>query len=137
MVALAEPESNLCTSLTCSGANSTVSSIQDWSAKSEDSASEPVEAASENTPCGSSLTSGEASGRLLRCFERDSPGSRPLPSHSKGFSIIVEGLKVLAGRAGGAERGADWAASAAVSPPYLERDSPGNTKGTGALSPRS
>ena len=45
----------------------------------------------------------------LRCFESDSPGSRPLPSHSMGDSISVAGLKVLAGRAGAAA----WAASSA------------------------
>ncbi len=34
----------------------------------------------------------------VRCFEIDSPGSRPLPSHSSGASISVEGLEKLAGR---------------------------------------
>ena len=37
------------------------------------------------------------SGSRVRCREMDSPGSRPLPSHSMGASISVEGLKALGG----------------------------------------
>ena len=36
----------------------------------------------------------------LRWREMDSPGSRPLPSHSMGVSISVEGLEKPEGRTG-------------------------------------
>ena len=44
-----------------------------------------------------------AFGLAMRCCESDSPGSRPLPSHSSGASISVDGLNVPAGRAGAAD----------------------------------
>ena len=66
-----------------------------------------------------------------RCREIDSPGRRPLPSHSRGDSMSVEGLYVGTGRAGAACC-AGFSSSAVGVPPYFENDSPGSTNGFGA-----
>ena len=82
--------------------------------------------------CSSSLDSASGSGWRERCRESDSPGKRPLPSHSMGASISVEGLNVETGRAGADCCGAGVSVSAAGAPPYFESDSPGSTKAAGA-----
>jgi hypothetical protein len=53
-----------------------------------------------------------------------------------GDSISVEGLKVLAGRAGVAVSAAERTASSAGAPPYFESDSPGRTKGVEGVAER-